>query len=247
MKKYDAFTYFNESDMVRLRLKELGDAVDFFIVVEASETFTGMPKPYYFDKIKLTPDLSKKIIRVKTNFPHSDMNAWDREVFQRNQITIGLSEAEPDDVVIISDVDEIPNMDTVEGLGIPQLPLRLDVKQYFWNFNWQVPDHCNEGARPIFAKVKDVIQRTPQDLRANGDLATVPNGGWHFSFFGSEQSIVNKIESFAHTEYNSVEYKELESIKYRIDNGIDPFDRFPLKYTKIDSTYPKTIIKESNC
>jgi beta-1,4-mannosyl-glycoprotein beta-1,4-N-acetylglucosaminyltransferase len=74
-------------------------------------------------------------------------------------------------------------------------------------------------------------------------LPTIPNGGWHFSFLGEEDNIKNKIESFAHTEYDKDEFKSDELIMNRIKYGIDPFDRFPLKYQEIDDTYPSSLFK----
>ena len=67
--------------------------------------------------------------------------------------------------------------------------------------------------------------------------------GWHFSFFTDIENIKNKIESFAHTEYNLEEYKDDQEILRRISEGIDPFDRFPLKYYEVDETYPDWVYK----
>jgi beta-1,4-mannosyl-glycoprotein beta-1,4-N-acetylglucosaminyltransferase len=241
MKIFDCFTYFNEVDILRIRLEELGDLVDYFVVVEASETFTGNSKPFYFDNIPSWIDRWKeKIIRVKVNFPEDTNTSWLKEYYQRNAIISGLSLAKPEDIIIISDVDEIVNSNIVSQLKLIEKPARLDVKQYFWNYNWQVPQHCNQGARPIVARFKDLENHSCQELRA-GNWQTIPDAGWHFSFFGETEKIKNKIESFAHTEYDITEYKNDEAILYRMNNGIDPFDRFPLKYYEIDQTYPKFV------
>lgn len=241
MKIFDCFTYFNEADILRIRLEELGDLVDFFVIVEASETFTGSSKRFYFDDIPSWIDKWKeKIIRVKVNFPQDVNTSWLKEYYQRNAIISGLSLAEPEDIIIISDADEIINSNIVSQLKLIEKPVRLDVKQYFWNYNWQVPQHCNQGARPIVARFKDLETHSCQELRA-GDWHTIPDAGWHFSFFGETEKIKKKIESFAHTEYDITEYKNDEAILYRMNNGIDPFDRFPLKYYEIDQTYPKFV------
>lgn len=241
MKIFDCFTYFNEADILRIRLEELGDLVDFFVIVEASETFTGSSKRFYFDDIPSWIDKWKeKIIRVKVNFPQDVNTSWLKEYYQRNAIISGLSLAEPEDIIIISDADEIINSNIVSQLKLIEKPARLDVKQYFWNYNWQVPQHCNQGARPIVARFKDLETHSCQELRA-GDWHTIPDAGWHFSFFGETEKIKKKIESFAHTEYDITEYKNDEAILYRMNNGVDPFDRFPLKYYEIDQTYPKFV------
>lgn len=243
MKIYDCFTYFNEEEMVRIRFEELKDSVDYFVVVEASETFTGQPKPFYFDDIENEFfDIKEKIIRVRYNFSSPNLSAWEREYEQRNSIMLGLDSAKDYDVIIISDADEIARGSVTEVLPYLALPIQLEVKQYFWNYNWQVPLHCNQGARPVACFRIQLNDNSPQQLRA-AQMPKIKGSGWHFSFFGEEERIKKKIESFAHTEYDKEEYKSFEKIKNRIENGIDPFDRFPLKYYNIDESYPKWVIK----
>jgi len=239
MKIFDCFTYFNESYLMSIRFEELNDVVDYFVVVESSETFTGTPKPFYFDDLPKSwiEKYKNKIIRVKIDFPYKDMSSWEREYYQRNQIIRGLKSAKKKDLIIISDADEIVNRNVFGKLRKIKSPIRIDVKQYFWNFNWQVPQHCNQGARPVACRYKDLIQTSAQTLRAD-TTNIISDGGWHFSFLGQPELIKNKIEAFAHTEYNAQEYKDTQKILYRIENGIDPFDRFPLKYYDISNTYP---------
>lgn len=258
MKIFDCFTYFNEDEMVRFRIEELRDVVDYFVMVEADQTFTGSSKSFYGDFLydqswfKALSD-ANRIIRVLTGFPHFRMTAWEREEYQRNKILQGIwTYAEhQDSLILMSDVDEIPRASVVEKLKYIVNPVQLDVDQYFWDFHWKVPQHCNQGARPVVAKMKHLMDKnykvvkTPQELR-NASLNRVPNAGWHFSFQLDLESIVKKIESFAHTEYNKEEYKATTAILYRIENGIDPFDRFPLKWTPIGDTHPKFIRENYN-
>jgi len=243
MKIYDCFTYFNEEEILRIHLEEMDSAADYFVIVESSETFTGKEKPFYFDDIPNWIDRWKdKIIRVRLDgFPHRNMTTWERETFQRNAIMQGLHGANGRDVIIIGDVDEIPRASKIKLFSRPGKRLRtqLDVDQFFWNFNWKVPQHCNQGARPVLVTIDD-MNATPQELRAM-QVPRVPNAGWHFSFFSDCEKIKTKIESFAHSEYNLDEFKEQEKILYRIENGVDPFDRFPLKFQEIDETYPKYV------
>jgi len=242
MKIYDCFTYYNEADMVHIRFEELKDVVDYFVVVESSQTFTGKPKPFYFDDLPDWVDKWKeKIIRIKVDFPEELETSWEREFFQRNAIAQIIDKLDDSDVVIISDADEIVKSSLLENITEFRIPARIDVKQYFWNFNWRVPPHCDQGARPVICAKHNLKKNTPQELRGM-NLPVIPDGGWHFSFFGESDKIKNKIESFAHTEYDSEEYKNSEAILYRIKNGIDPFDRFPLKYYWVDGSYPRCIL-----
>lgn len=244
MKIYDCFTYYNEEEILKIRLNELSNFVEKFVIVEASQTFTGKKKPYYLDDVldSLKDEWKEKICIYRVEFPDQDLTSWQREHIQRNYIAealkhIGVSEK---DLVVISDADEIWNPKTVAKVKYKNIPVRLDVKQYFWNVHWQVPDHCNQGARPVLCQARYLANHTPQDLRSM-ILPLIPNGGWHFSFFGEEEKVKNKIESFAHTEYDQEEFKSYDAIANRIKNGIDPFDRFPLKYYEVDSSYPKSI------
>lgn len=243
MKIFDCFTFYNEEEILKIRLEILDKYVDYFVVVEANKTFTGKSKNLFF---KNPPEwINKwldKLIIISTDFPDTCETSWDREYFQRNEIKnfLDMVSVDEDDLIIISDVDEIWNYKTVLNLKYKYIPVKLDVKQYFWNFNWRVPDHCNQGSRPVVCKKSHILSRTAQELRSM-NLPIISNGGWHFSFFGEKEKVKIKIESFAHTEYDLDEYKSYESILYRIKNGIDPFDRFPLKYEKIDETYPEYI------
>jgi beta-1,4-mannosyl-glycoprotein beta-1,4-N-acetylglucosaminyltransferase len=242
MKIYDCFTYYNEADMVQIRFEELKDVVDYFVVVESSQTFTGKPKPFYFDDLPGWVDKWKeKIIRIKIDFPEEIETSWEREFFQRNAISQIIDRLDNSDLVIISDADEIVKSSLLKDITEFRIPARIDVKQYFWNFNWRVPPHCDQGARPVICAKHNLKKNTPQELRGM-NLPVIPDGGWHFSFFGESDKIKNKIESFAHTEYDSEEYKNSEAILYRIKNGIDPFDRFPLKYYWVDGSYPRCIL-----
>jgi beta-1,4-mannosyl-glycoprotein beta-1,4-N-acetylglucosaminyltransferase len=244
MKIYDCFTFYNEEDILKIRLHELNEVVDYFFIVEADRTFTGRSKDFYLDKYSWLDKFKEKIIRCYVSLHDTMGDPWGSEYKQRNSISEVLVYAENLDLLIISDVDEIPRPEVLKSIKDSnniQLPVQLDVDQYFWNFNWLTPQHCNNGGRPVVCSVKDLEQTTAQSMRSDCELKRMPNAGWHFSFMMNYDSIVNKIESFAHTEYNLDEFKDLEAIKYRIDNGVDPFDRFPLKHTKIGSKHPRYI------
>lgn len=130
---FDCFTFFNEFRILELRLAELSETVDRFVLVEADRTFQGDPKPFWFDERK--SELARylpKIIHVKLVFPddvglhpidqrvigwREDAN-WRREFYQRNAIARGIADAAPRDLVIVSDVDEIPRAASLrEAIG----------------------------------------------------------------------------------------------------------------------------------
>lgn len=252
----DAFTYYNETDVLRIRLEELDEYVDYFVVVEADQTFTGLPKPFYFDDLDWVSKWSHKIVRHKVSFPKRDMTPWEREYYQRNAIREAVAFAPGYAVICISDADEIINMRMVEldNYYDGEYPIRISNRQFFWNLNWQVPQHCNQGARPV-AVLNEELQSSyyPQDLRAEklpwrggvGGFTRI-TGGWHFSFLGDAERARLKIESFAHQEMNTEEFKSAKHIERCATYGIDPFDRFPLRYTSIDHLYPIWVQKNQD-
>jgi beta-1,4-mannosyl-glycoprotein beta-1,4-N-acetylglucosaminyltransferase len=117
MRVFDCFTFFNELDVLELRLRELNDLVDRFVLVEGDQTFTGKPKPLVFERNKERfQRFLPKIAHVKfTDFPVNDASPWTRETLSRQAIMLGLFEAEPNDLVLISDVDEIPKPDALDA------------------------------------------------------------------------------------------------------------------------------------
>ena len=120
---YDCFSFFNELDILEIRLNTLNEVVDKFVLVEAPWTFTGNPKPLYFEenkeRFKLFLD---KIIHIVADQPPVSPtvtereNAWIRESHQRNSINAGLNNAKNNDLIIISDLDEIPNPQIIKKI-----------------------------------------------------------------------------------------------------------------------------------
>ena len=153
---YDCFTFYNELDLLEIRLNELGRLVDYFVLVEASETFQGEPKPFIFENNKSRfKDFSNKIIHVKIDFPDKlggaglgpTETAWAREFFQRDQIIRGLRNARPDDLIIVGDVDEIISAEALRRsledrrkhtIAMFQMPL------FFAGYNRKMPTTGNK-------------------------------------------------------------------------------------------------------
>ena len=112
MKIFDCFSYLDEDLLLELRLNILDEYVDYFVIVEGNKTWQNNLKKLRFD-IKKFEKYKKKIIYIPvTDMPGGD-NPWIRENFQRNCISKGLVNATKDDLVIISDLDEIPNLEKI--------------------------------------------------------------------------------------------------------------------------------------
>ena len=117
---YDCFSFFNEIELLKIRMNILNDVVDKFVIVEADKTLRGVPKAFNFEKIKAEFDneYPDKIIYIKaTNCPVLENSIdWAIEYFQRNSIMGGVYNCKAEDVIMISDIDEIPNPNILKNL-----------------------------------------------------------------------------------------------------------------------------------
>lgn len=240
---YDTFTYFKETDVVKFRFHELFDTIDKFVAIESSQTFRGDRKPFYGDDFfpTLPKEWQEKLIRIKIDFPEELVDPWDREAYQRNALRNIWYE--PDDIIIISDADEICRASTLKE-HLPRLqedPFYFDNTLYYINFNLRVPQAHNGGGRPVALRYQYMTE-TPYIHRFRCPLyfggIMIPNGGWHFSYFGGIEAIQEKISSFSHSEYDKDEFKNRQHLEHCNTHAQDIFKRFPLEVVNVDDTYP---------
>jgi len=115
---YDCFTFFNELELLELRLNELGGVVDKFVLVEATQTHANKPKPLHYQENRARfSAFHDKIIHIIVDDLPASKDAWIPENFQRNCIARGLTNCRPDDFVLVSDLDEIPRATVVEKMS----------------------------------------------------------------------------------------------------------------------------------
>jgi beta-1,4-mannosyl-glycoprotein beta-1,4-N-acetylglucosaminyltransferase len=227
----DTFTFFNELPMLLLRLTELNDVVDTFVLVEATITHSGLPKPLYFQENKsMFEKFLHKIIHVVVedlpNLPET--GTWDRETKQRTAIYRGLSQLtlEPEDLVIVSDIDEIPDSEmlkVVKEKGIRGGINCLYMDMYYYNTTCKMTDCWKHAKIMEFNK----LNQNPDlnKIRLQYSYQYIYPAGWHFSFFGNVNMIRTKLESFAHNEWDNDYYKNPERIQKMISESKDLFER----------------------
>ena len=118
MRVFDCFTFCNELDLLEIRLHELSSVVDYFVLVEASSTFTRKPKPLHFsENLERFSEFLPKMRHIEiADFPHDLEPGMPCERFQRNQIGLGLVDTLPDDLIMVSDVDEIPSASSIASI-----------------------------------------------------------------------------------------------------------------------------------
>jgi len=244
-KVYDCFMFSHELDLLNLRLHELYDYVDYFVIVESNETHSGLPKPLYFrENQHLFEKFSDKIINVAIEgfpTPPSDQNPnWFRENFQRNQILTVLQslDMKDDDCVMLSDVDELPDRNSV--MNVRHHARRLQVitfrqRWFTWNFELEDPQEWPGTQVMLWSDFK---KTTPQKIR-NGryNVGVVSNEvrGWHLSWFGDNNSVHEKLKSFAHQEIGPKTDEEIELARLEkralVESKLNPthgWDFFPV-------------------
>lgn len=234
---WDCFTFMNELDILKIRCEELSGLDITHVLVEANKTFTGKDKEFIFFKNR---DLFKQynITSPRYHFASIGNIAWDNETTQRNAIakTLEYQKAKDDDWVIISDVDEIIKKEAIEkynpSMGLTAL--QMDVFWYKLNFlaekgTWLLPR---------ILTYLEFKKSTPDNIRRSGYPSVINDAGWHFSYIGDEDFIINKIQSFSHQEYNTPEFTNSELIKTKIQNGESLWGNSVFKKIEIDETFP---------
>jgi beta-1,4-mannosyl-glycoprotein beta-1,4-N-acetylglucosaminyltransferase len=238
---WDCFSFFNELELLELRLHTLNKVVDRFVLVESTKDYMNRPKPLHFQENKgRYAEFLDRIVHVVVDDAPDAPDPWVRENHQRMCVNRGLVEAEDDDVILISDLDEIPRPEMVRRYAcLPGVKLfRQDMHYYF--FNLRAKQHEWFGSAMCLKKDMGSPQRL-RDIRdaIRPGICRIQNGGWHFSFLGGVERIIHKIESFAHHEFNLDQFKSPEAIEQRIRQGRDLFDRgifFELQ--TVDDSYP---------
>ena len=239
MKLIDAFIFYNEEKMLDYRLNYYKDIVDYFILVEATKTFSGLDKPLYFNRIKDKYTHLNIIHYIVDEFP-ADMTAWDREHYQRECIhkaLLKVPKLRNDDWVHIADVDEISNrdkLDTVLTDTYYNNPDRLGYTLHFDNYYYNLTSKLDQPCLATkLIRYKELKNKVIKDVRFSTSYPLLTQFGWHLSYFFSPEGIKNKINSFSHQEYNKDEFTSKEHIEDCIKNGKSLFHLDPERKEKI--------------
>ena len=244
IKIIDTFIFYNEIDMLTYRLNVLNDLVDYFVIVEATHTFVGNPKKLYYKENKhLFEKFESRIIHIVVDDlpcipPNTEeKEQWINEKYQRNCIDRGIKQLEldPYDIIIIADVDEIPDPETLqkiknETINVTVNPLEMDF--YYYNLESQMVDkwlHCK-----VLIYEKYLSFDSCETIRSTCWENSIKKGGWHLSYFATTDVIQNKIENFSHQEYNNANFNTIENIESSRNNYTSIFGSDHAIIKKID-------------
>jgi len=256
MKIFDCFMYFDEEIVLDLRLNTLNEYVDYFVIVESSFNHKGEKRELKFN-LKKFEKFSKKIIYLVYNevphkiepinsADHEDeksrkyiFNAYLRENAQRNYIFKGLHDADPNDIILVSDVDEIPNLEKINFNKISEKLIFFNQSMFYYKFNLKLPNLIWTGTKAC--KKKNLL--SPQWLRNIKDkkypfyridtlfsktkytnIKFIIEGGWHFTNIKTAKEIRKKLKSYLHHREFDVDPISVEDIIEIMNNKIAIYD-----------------------
>jgi len=257
MKIYDCFTFFNEFELLELRLRELYDHVDHFVLVEARKTFQNKEKPLYYKENAIQfAEWADKIIHYVVDDMPEDTDAWGRERYQRDAIVQAVSNADPNDIIMIGDADEIPRPETVDHLRTSTRDIwgfRMPLFNFKYNY-MLVNQDCYSvwsGAlrKRLLVSAEDFrrMRHALNDFEYGAQdsmLEIVEHAGWHFTYMGNEEFAKTKIQSFAHAETNRPEILDQLDIEASIARGagiIQTDSNYRFSPVAVDKYLPRSV------
>ncbi len=263
MKLVDCFMYFDEDLVLDIRLNTLSNEVDKFVIAEATKNHAGNPKKLNFKIENFSKFKDKIIYLIIDDLPtdvKSNKKGWHsnhvRDQFQRNSLERGYKNFSDEDLIMISDIDEIPNPNKIKDFKIKNKFACFLQKNFQSKINLlNISDNDWPGTKICQKK----FLKSPQWLRNikikrksfwkifSKKIQIIEHGGWHFSFLKDPESIQNKIISYSHQEYNKEIFTNLKNIEGKISRGEDLFDRnINYKKVDIDNSFPDYIVKNKN-
>ena len=249
-KIFDCFMYFDEDLVLDIRLNTLNEFVDYFIIVESTFTHRGDKRKLRFDLKKYEKFRNKIIYLIYDNEPNGIQkindediesvksekyifNAILRENGQRNHLLNGLLDAEKNDVILVSDVDEIPNLTNVDFSKIRNKIFIFRQEMFYYKLNLKLPNLIWSGTKGC--RKKDLIN--PQWLRNIKDknyskfrldtffskkkysnIKFFDKGGWHFTNIKTAKEIQLKLKSYLHHREFDINPMSLEQIENVIND-----------------------------
>lgn len=254
MKVYDCFPFFNELDVLEIRLQELWDVVDVFVLAESNLSHSGKPKEYVFEnnKDRFSKYLSKIRRVVVDDMPNTN-DSWVRERYQRWSCIKALIDVSADDIIITSDLDEIPRADAIAMIKEDENQwgryiLTIPMFQYKINY-MKIYDIVKQ---PNIMVTRAKLYTNPQQEREYTfpwnkkpeDLVFIEHAGWHFTYFGDNSHAIAKIQNFAHTETDTPEMIARHNIDWFVKNKCGhhgPSHPEKFEYVVVDDYFPACI------
>lgn len=212
----DTFQFYNELDILEKRLSYLDDKVDLFVLSESPETHAGNPKPLFYEENKERFAKWAHKIRYILASPCKTSGIWDREKHQRECLLDGVKDLPDDAYIMISDVDEIPNVTkwipVKDTCVFHMYMFEYSLKYLFMGEPWY---------GTVITNVKAYKQLGPNFFRDNRwRFNRIDWAGWHCSSFGDAKHVWNKIQNYAHALDDKHKFQTLEDFERYLANGL---------------------------
>ena len=256
MKIFDCFMYFDEELVLDVRFHHLYKYIDYFVIVESEFNHKGEKRDLNFNINNFSKFKDKILYLVKNNQPQEIkeileadsendknnkyiINAAYRENSQRNFIMEGLKEANDEDIILVSDVDEIPKIDNINFNKIKEKIFLFKQDMFYYKFNLSIPNYKWTGTKGC--KFKNL--KNPQWLRNIKDrkypfyrldtffsenkyisIKIIEDGGWHFSYLKSANEIKHKLKSYLHHREFDLQSLSIKQIEETIKNKMAIYD-----------------------
>ena len=256
MRIFDCFMYFDEELITNLRLNILDKYVDYFVVVESKYNHKGEKRTLKFNIERYKKFKNKIIYLVQRQLPpniekikkndsgiekeHKYINnAVKRENFQRNFLVKGITKAKDDDLILVSDVDEIPNLEKIKYSKIDHKILVFEQIMAYYKFNLALPKFIWHGTKGCLKKnlvspqwLRNVKAKKYSKLRLDilfndkkfNNIKLIKEGGWHFTNIKKPIEIENKFKSYLHHREFELSGLNLKGIKKLVENGYAIYD-----------------------
>jgi len=237
---FDAFPMNDELDLLECRLYELQDIANLtHVIVEADVTHQDTPKPsHYLDNRERFAPWKDRIVHVwATGLPtvREAADPWAREHAQREWIGAGLKDAAPDDVVLQSDLDEIPTAVAARNVR-PQGFVAFDQTLYCFAVDWRHPERWRGTVAARVGQVRSFGQMRD----ARNVAKPLPNAGWHLSWLGGREANLNKLGAFCHPEVADRIHAGLAGGNLFLDRGVHVDGKQMIPVT-VDRTWPRWV------
>lgn len=246
--KYDWFLFLNGFDVLKIRLAELSEHVDRFLLVESPYNFQGKPKPLYWKDNPISGYKVQHIVvepRHPGPFQHRGDLSQDNLVGMAiDGILAGTKDLNSSDLIYLGDFDEIvrPSM-MMEGLTDSSVGFMMDWYLYWLNCKVSVPIE-GTGRMPIeLARANPWGALTQRYASPRGGIV-IPNAGWHFSSFGGPDLIMEKLAGFPAQEFDTLTKEGIEAdIFAGRDIHNQALGQRKMGIGPLDPTLPKTVLE----
>jgi len=242
----DSFLFFNEVDLLKVRLAYLGPIIESFVIIESNVDFSGKSKPYILEQYLLELPFANKIIYFKTEinlqsfswtlkkirwFTRPRKFLWKIQDSQRKAIreAIQTNVKVIPDFILMGDLDEIPNYQTLDSIRSGKIVVNevKSFRQRLFNYRTDISSRKEEWRGTLCLPANLFFDKLPhvwRSLREN--LPFIQNGGFHFSYFMSTDKIQKKLQAISDVE-NLSQFKNLNAIQISeaINMGNDLFRR----------------------